>query len=198
MRLRSSIAPTLNMLALLACSTPQVALDQANNGVRLTQNLQTELTRYQRNVKLSAERRLKSIERLEVGAGEITRDNAYATYIATKSGKTDELNARERIRDASNTYAKLIDDDEKARQELAARLAAIVKDLPSPAEKLGAVQKAMADLGSELSAAERVAIVTKFLDEAKAIVDKNAKQADEAAPAPATPASAASVPSAGS
>jgi len=73
-----------------------------------------------------------------------------------------------------------------------------VKDLPSPAEKLGAVQKAMADLGSELSAAERVAIVTKFLDEAKAIVDKNAKQADEAAPAPATPASAASVPSAGS
>jgi len=59
MRLRSSIAPTLTMLALLACSTPQVALDQANNGVRLTQNLQTELTRYQRNVKLSAERRLK-------------------------------------------------------------------------------------------------------------------------------------------
>ena len=89
-----------------------------------------------------------------------------------------------RSREASDAYARLVREEEQASKELAARLALIVKDLPSPAEKLGAVQKAMAELGTELSMSERIAIVTKFLGDAKAIVDKNTKSADGAASAP--------------
>lgn len=193
-RLLSSFGCALAALVLASCTTPPQALDQANNGVRLTKNLQTELARYQRNSKLSAQRRLHSIQALETGAGEISRDHEYDTYLAVKGGKTQELDARVRIREASDKYAQLIADEERSRQELATRLAAIVGNLPSPAEKLGAVQKAMADLGTELTMAERVAIVTKFVDEAKAIVDKNTKATEGTAPAPAPAASAASAP----
>ena len=163
-----------------ACTTPQVALDQADNTVRLLQNLQTELTRYQRNVKLSAQRRLKSVEQLDTGTYEIALDQKLSVFLDTQSGVTSEYAARERIRDASDTYTKLIEDQDKAQAELAARLAAIVKDLPSPAEKLRAVQMAMAELGTELSASERVAIVTKFLVQATCIVDQSAKAASTA------------------
>jgi hypothetical protein len=103
------------------------------------------------------------------------------TYLRGKSGMTDELAAQELLRDASNTYAKLAADEETARRELHVRLEGLVKGLPSPSEKLGAVQKAMAELGAELSSAERLKIVATFLSEAKAIVDKNAKQAESAA-----------------
>ena len=165
---------------LTACTTPQVALDQADNTVRLLQNLQNELTRYQGNVKLSAQRRLKSVERLDTGTSEIALDLKFSAYLDTESGVTSELAARERIRDASDTYAKLIAEQDKAQAELAARLAAIVKGLPSPAEKLQAVQMAMAELGTELSASERVAIVTKFLVQATCIVDQSAQAASAA------------------
>ena len=167
-----------------ACSTPPQALDQANNGVRLTTSLQNELGRYQRNTSLSAQRRLASVRAMETGAAEVARDQGYDTYLANAAGKFTELQARMRIREASDAYARLVREEEQASKELAARLALIVKDLPSPAEKLGAVQKAMAELGTELSMSERIAIVTKFLGDAKAIVDKNTKSADGAASAP--------------
>jgi hypothetical protein len=168
-------------LAILGCSTPQVALDHANHGVVLTQGLQTELERFRRNSELAAQRRLNAIEEIENQAGGIARTNAFANYLRSKSGMNDELAAQELLRDASNTYAKLGDDDEAARRELRARLAALVKELPSPSDKLDATQKALAELGSELSASERLKIVAGFLRDAKAIVDKNAQQADRAA-----------------
>jgi hypothetical protein len=194
-RLVHGLAGGIAVTLLVSCSTPPQALDQANNGVRLTKSLQLELERYQRHAALSARRRLDSIARLEVGAGEIARDQAYAAYLDTEAGKTQEMQARVRIRDASDTYAKLVADEERSRDELATRLAALVADLPAPAGKLGAVQKALADLGTELSMADRVALVTKFLDEAKAIVDQNVAAAEGAVPEPAPPpASAASAP----
>ena len=42
----------------VGCATPQVAIDHANNGVRLTQGLHEELVRYNEFMKASAERRI--------------------------------------------------------------------------------------------------------------------------------------------
>ncbi|MEJ8839331.1 hypothetical protein [Ramlibacter sp. AN1133] len=178
---------------LAACSTPQVALDQANNGVGLTQNLQDELALYARNAKLSAGRRLSSVATQDAATVRMVRDNDYETYLSTKAGKDPQIAAQDRIRDASDTYLRLLIEEQKARAEIAARLPGLVQDLPSPAEKLNAVQKTLADLGTELSASERLAVVTKFLKDAKDIASKNRQQAEGSA---APPAAAASAPAA--
>ena len=182
---------------LASCSTPQVALEQANNSVRLIQNLQTELSTYQANVKLLAQRRMTSIERLYATTSNLVRSQQFDVYLSGKAGLSSELEARERLRDASDTYSKLIAAEDKSQEQLAARLATLVKGLPTPSDKLGAVQKAMAELGTELSAKERVAIVTKFLKQAKCIVNQGAASAAApaaSAAAAAAPASAASSP----
>jgi hypothetical protein len=187
-----SAAPIL----LAGCATDQVALDQANNAVKLVQNLQVELKNYQNDVKLSAQRRLNSTHQADIGALEIARDQQWSSYLYKESGLDSELAARQRLRDASDNYSRIIAAQDKAQEELAARLTTIAKELPSPADKLGAVQKAMAQLGVELSAKERVAIVTKFLKQAKCIVDESTKTAASDAPkgAASTPAPAASAP----
>lgn len=175
---------------LQGCSTPQAAMDQANNTVQLVQSLQNEMTRYQTTVKLSAERRLASVQQTDVGALEIAREQQFDSYLTAKSGMSDVVAARDRLRDASDTYSKILADHDKAQEELAARLAAIAKDLPTPTEKINAVQKAMAELGTELPAKERVAIVTTFFQQAKCIWDKSTEAAASAASPPAASASA--------
>ena len=194
--------PAIALIALLVvavggCATPKVALDQANNTVHLIQNLQTEIVRYQTTVKLSTERRIKSIQHQDDGTIEIGTRQQLNTYLSTASGMTSELDARNRLRDASDTYAKIVGDQDKAQQDLADRLANLAKDLPSPTDRLGAVQKAMADLGTELSASERVAIVTKFIQQAKCIVDQAEKSTTSAAAAASAAAGGASAPSGG-
>lgn len=180
------LAITILVLGLSACATPDVALDQANHGVRLIQNLQTELVRYKSNVKISAERRLAAIQRADEENASLVVNQKMETYLAGKAGMDAELAARERIRDASDTYTRLLAEQDKAKQDLAIRLSELVKDLPTPTEKLGAVQKAMAELGTELSAKERVEIVATFLKQAKCI-------ADQATKPPATAASPSEV-----
>jgi hypothetical protein len=190
MRASSTLGALCAAILAVACSTPQVALDHANNGVRLTQLMQAELTRYSQNSKLAADRRLATVQQQEASTLDTERVRALGDYLDAQSGRADDSVASARIlRDASSKYTQLQDDEDKAQKDLADRLTAIVKDLPSPAEKLGAVQRALADLGTELSPAERFAIVSKFLEDSKAIVDKNAKAASDAASAPASAAS---------
>ena len=200
MKHRLLAAQLLGACLVTACSTPQVALDQANHGVRLIENLQTELVRYKAGVKLSADRRLSSIQRDETDTSSLVVSQQMDAYLLSKAGMDSELAARDRIRDASDTYAKLLAQQDKTKQDLAVRLSELVKDLPTPTNKLNAVQKAMAELGTELSAKERVEIVTTFLKQAKCIADQAGKAAALPAPgastevAAPTPASAASAP----
>lgn len=175
---------TLAVALLAACSTPQIAMDQANNGVKLTQQLQQEIERYQRHTKASAERRLEVVRAQEANALQRARITGFATFIKSKSDiDAPAASSARTIQEAHDKYAALVAEEEKGQQELAQRLAAVAKDLPSPSEKLSAVQKALAALGTELSPKERAAIVTKFLKEAKDIVDRNVKAAEPAASA---------------
>lgn len=177
----------------LGCTTPQIAMDQANNGVRLTQGLQEELARYDTFMKASAERRIAAIQRIEEGAIRNIRERAMDDYLDQSSGRsTTWMASAQRMHEASQKYASLLADEEKSRQELVDRLAAVTKDLPTPGQKLGAVQKAMADLGTELSAKERFAIVQKFIGESKDIIKQNNAAATASEPAASAPAAAAS------
>ena len=158
------------------CATPPAALEQANHTVNLTQALKVELERYQRNTQISAERRFKVIQQDEAYIAAVQKQGMLDEYFRGKAG-LDQHNAAEALLlDAANQRAKQNDDQEKARKELADRLAKLLQDLPSPSEKLEAVQKAMAELGTELSMTERVAIITTFFSEAKDIADKSAEE----------------------
>jgi hypothetical protein len=186
----ATLATCVAAAALAACSTPQVALDQANNGVGLIQDLQSEMARYVRNAKLSTERRLDSVAVQDAATVRMVRDSDYETYLAMKAGKDSQAAAQARIRDASDTYTRLLLEEQKASAEIAASLPGLVQELPSQAESLGAVQKALADLGSELSASERLATVAKFLKDARDVSKMNQQQAEGTAPAPLPAASA--------
>lgn len=180
------------LVILSGCSTPQVALDQANNGVSLIQKLQNELQRYKTSSKLSSERRLGIIDQLDTSTSNTALIHSMEQYRLSKAGLSDVLAARDRLRDDSDTLAKQIADRKKAQQDRATRLADLVKGLPTPTEKLGEAQKAMAELGTELSASERVAIVTKFLEQAKCIAEQGAKSSTGGGKAtPPTPAASA-------
>lgn len=190
--MKRCLAPTIVVATLMsACTTPQVAMDQAANTVSLIQNLQAELTRYRSNAQRSTDRRLVSIQQADLGTLEIDREHQWDNYLYRESGLGSELAARIRLRDASDAYSKILSDQDKARDELAVRLLTITKALPAPDDKLGAVQKAMAQLGAELSTSERVAIVTTFLQQARCVADQAVKPSDSAASTPASPASSA-------
>lgn len=184
----SKLAVSLVLLStLFGCATPEVALEQANNGVSLAQSLQTELVRYKVNAKLSAERRLTTLQQQKAAELTSSRNDDLLAYLKAQSGAADPGSAsRTLLRDASAKYTELIATQDAAQAELAERLAGLTKDLPSVAEKLAAVQKAMAALGTELSDKERLAIVATFLSDAKTIVAQNAAAAASAAAAAAS------------
>jgi hypothetical protein len=158
------------------CATSPVALEQANHTVQLTQALRVELERYQRNTEIAAQRRFKVIQQDEAFIAEVHKQGMLDEYFRAKAGLMQHTAAESLLLDSANQRAKLNDDQEQARQELANRLTKLLQDLPSPSAKLEAVQKAMAELGTELSLGERIKIITMFFAEAKEISDKSAKE----------------------
>lgn len=179
---------TLSAAALLAsCATPQIALDQANNGVALTRQLQVELQRYKVNAGLAAERRLEVVRRQETQSVRSTQRQSTFDYLNAQTGFEDgSPSSAAVLRGASAKYSESMAAIAAADKEIAERLSAVVKDLPTSAAKVSAVQKAMAELGTELSSAERLAIVAKFARDSKKIVDQNVKAAAGAASAAAS------------
>jgi hypothetical protein len=179
---------------LTACSTPQVALDQASNGVALAQQMQTEVARYRQAVTLAAARRLATVQGQEETTQNTLTQRALADQLDTRSGNTQASESEVLLRDASSGYAKLLSDNKKALKELTDRLAALAQDLPNPADKMATVQKSLAVLGTELSASERLAVVSAFLEDGKKIVDDNKKAAASAAASAASAAASAATP----
>lgn len=85
---RPMLSALLALGVLAACSTPQVALDQANNGVSLTQQLQAELARFKLNSKLSAERRLALVRLQELNSLDTLKPRELFAYLDAQSGQT--------------------------------------------------------------------------------------------------------------
>ncbi len=166
---------------LSGCGTPQVALDQANQSVELIEKLTAELARYERNTKISAARRLVAIQDDKDHIRLVGSEGRLSDFMLTHSGYEGRVAAQTLLRKTADEYGKLVDQREKDRIELAERMKTLLKVVPSSAEKLGVVQKAMAEMGTQLSPAERLKIVTTFLSEAKDLAEKNGKKADEAA-----------------
>lgn len=168
------------LMLLSGCSTPQVALDHADNGVSLLTGLQTELRNYEsRQAAIDEIRKRvilsdKSVSRVQ------TDKNLINDELYSLSGKSAELSAHRQLRNLADIRVKQVGDAaamEKADKEVLDKL---MQPLPPIQERLTASRKAMADLAQELSFADRLKVANSFLAEVKAEVEKNETAANDA------------------
>lgn len=180
--MRMSLLFMAGCMLAAGCSTPQVALDHANNGVALTTGLQRELLAHEKRQAAFDEVRRKVIVTETISAHQYLQDNTLNDRLLQLSGQTEELEAYKQIRDLADLRAKVIKDktaDGKAVQDA---LDALMKPLPDVHGGVGGTQKTLADLGTELSNAERLKLVTTFLQEVRTEIEKNRQAADSKTP----------------
>ena len=199
--MKTAIAYTFYMIALCVglagCGTPQAALDQANNGAALTMSLQSELQNFRAVQANVAKARIDSVRRQSAMLATYEAEAAFDERVVKAAGKDDALKLYTTLKDLADSRAK----DEQALNtkiaEMDESFGKLLTPLPDSTQKLTATQKALAALGSELSAKERIALVASFAKSIKQTIDDNKKKIDAAANAApdATSQPAAQIPS---
>lgn len=178
---------------LAACSTPQAALDQANATAGLVTRFDGELAAYRKAAARVAQARLEAIRRQEALIAQLSEVDAWNLRTARLAGLSDAEERRRLLVDLAESREA---DEAATRQRLAeldAQLASLVAPLPSSAAKLAALKRALADLGTELPADERLKLALDAVSTVRDEVRKNRDAAQAAlgaaskAPVPATP-----------
>ncbi len=189
----SSFSALLALL-LAACATPQPALDQSNATAALVASFDAELVSYRKAAARVAATRLDSIRRQETLLAELAESNAWSLRTARLAGLGDFEDRRESLLALAQSREK---DEVAASQrllELEAELAELIKPLPSSNAKLAALKKALAELGTELPADERLKLALEAVQTVRDEVKKNREAAtniqskEPAVPTPASPA----------
>lgn len=178
---------------LVACSTPQAALDQANATAGLVTRFDGELAAYRKAAARVAQARLEAIRRQEALIAQLSEVDAWNLRTARLAGLSDAEERRRLLVDLAESREA---DETATRQRLAeldAQLASLVAPLPSSAAKLAALKRALADLGTELPADERLKLALDAVSTVRDEVQKNRDAAQAAlgaaskAPVPASP-----------
>lgn len=190
-------AASLAALASVAgcASTPKPALDEANNGAALAATLSAQIENYREEQARVLAVRVEGVRRLRQQISRYEIESEFDQRVLAAAGNTRH----------AQLYAKLIElSDSRAadEKEMATQAAAIddllkqaTKPLPSVSKELKATQDALAALGAELSAAERLKVSAAFAQSVyKTVKDKRDKieQANADTP-PATTSPTASI-----
>jgi hypothetical protein len=166
-------------VALCGCSTPRVALDQANNTAGLVAQLEIELQEFRRVQNGIAERAKKSIRELEVGA--IKSSSEIEASMRARRAAEDPVVPK--MYEVVRQLADGIGTDKSNHAAGAAavndRLAKLLKPLPLTSEKTTEIQGQLAAMGTELSNKERLDELQDFYKTVKAGVDANKKKIDD-------------------
>jgi len=180
MRTLSAALTAIATVALCACSTPQVALDQANHGVGLISELELSLSEFRR-VEQNAEDARRESLREQMEALEVAKKSTNRDARARKSaGDADTSALIERlIADADGMAA----DDAMAKATQRANdaaLAALLAPLPSTSAAMATAQKKLAEMGTELPWEKRYSELLAFAKAIKEAVDANKKKIADA------------------
>jgi hypothetical protein len=179
MRAFTSVAIASLMVLLSGCSTPKVALDQANNTAGLVAQLEIELQEFRRVQNGIAERTKKSIRELEVGA----LQSSSEIEASMRARRAAEDPVVPKMFDTVRQLADGIGTDKSALDAGAAavddRLAKLLKPLPSTNQKTTEIQGQLAAMGTELSNKERLDELRTFYKTVKDGVDANRKKIDD-------------------
>jgi hypothetical protein len=176
-------------LGLAACSTPQPALDTANNGAALSAALEAELREFRRVQAVVASHRIDSIRAQRKQTARFQSDADFGDRVLVASGQDDRTALYLKLRALSDSRIKDEKDLAASNAAIDATLAKLLTPVPEGAEKLKPVEEAFAAMGQELSAADRAKIVYSFGKEVKKAIDDNAEkirqaEAQDIGPAP--------------
>lgn len=169
-------------LCLNACSTSRIALDQANNGVALTAGLQRELNTYDAKQATIDKLRRQVVIDETLQARRYLRENELDDANASLSGDKEKFSTYALLRQSAELRAKQLSDNASDEKEVQNAMDALMKTEAPPLPKIAATQKTLADLGEELSVADRLKLLTKFIKEVQAEVKINNEAAAAAAP----------------
>lgn len=169
------------LATLAGCSTPQAALDQANNGAALSMSLQAQLTALRATQANVAKARLDSIREQNAMITRFQTASAFNDRVRTVIGDTAEKQLATDLRMLAESLAK---DDKDLAAELAAldaSLAGVLDAVPRSDAQLAATEKAMAALGQELRPEQRIRGVAAFAAQLKKTIDSNREKGKAAA-----------------
>jgi hypothetical protein len=173
-------------LALAACSTPSVVLEQANHTAGLAAQLEIELKEFNRVQDVAAQARLRSIARQEANIQLVAGQGRIAEAARTANGDTGVAKLQSRLLAVTAVTADVDVEAAATAKRLDAELGTLLKPLPSSTEKLVAAQKAVARMSVQLSNSERVAEAKAFVKTVRESVEANKKKVEEAEAAAAT------------
>lgn len=172
----------LGVLSLAGCATNQMALDHANNGVALTTGLTRELAFHDRRQSAFDEIRKRVIAEETLSAKSYLQDNTMSDHLYRLSGESAKLSAYQELRALAELADKIHQNKTNYVQTVAAELDALMKQPAAIRDRLAVVEKSLAALGTDLDFAERLKLVTSFLQEVRTEIDNINKAADGAAP----------------
>jgi hypothetical protein len=167
-------------LVLAACSTPDVALQQANHTSALMASMERELNHFRRVTKAAEESQRASLheQRQALGTADLLAGPRIRSRISAGDSATQAL--VDRI--IADTEA-LAADEAKAAGALAANdaeVARIMTPLPSTDAAVTKAQTKLAVMGVELSKGTRIGELRSFAEDIKENVDANRKKIKEA------------------
>lgn len=183
-----SAHPTRRMLVLAACcysltgcSTPQAALDQANNGAALSMSLQAQMAALRAAQANVARARLDNVRDQNAVIAKYQFASAFDERVRTVIGSTAESQLATDLRMLSDSRAKDERDLAAALAALDASMAGVLDPVPVSDPQLAATEQAMAALGQELRPEQRIRSIAAFAVDLKKSIDSNRKKGEAAA-----------------
>ena len=170
----------LSALCLGACATPQVALDQANQGVSLVSQLELHLQEFRRVESVAEQAQLASLAEQDADSSVNRQELSFNNRARQAASATRENRIIENMTAMIQGYAEdeaAADADRSAYND---RLSTLLDPLPSTTASTTAVQSSLADMGKELPWATRRDELKKVADTVRKNVDDNRKKIHDA------------------
>jgi hypothetical protein len=167
-------------LALTACSTPDVALQQANHTSALMGDLEHELIAFRHVKMVSEQAQQESIDDQKAALGEAKRLSGPFIRSRKSAGDLAAVELTKML--IADADALAADDAEfagqgKANHEAVAKL---MTPLPSTSSAITKAQTKIALMGEELSTATRFGEMRSFTQAVRDNIDANRKKIEEA------------------
>jgi hypothetical protein len=166
--------------AFSACSTPQPALDQANNGAALTLSLQEQMAALHSTQSLIARSRIASIRRQNARVLEYKVASAFDDRVQLAAGGKSEARLETDLRALADSLARDRVELASSLALLDANMASLLESVPVQDAQLVATQNAMGALGQELSLEHRARVIADFAMTVKKTIDDNKEKSDAA------------------
>lgn len=175
------------LLSLMGCATPQLAIEQANQGVALVAQMELELKEFRR-IETASEQVHKNILAQQKAAIVRGTQNLSVDNQARQAAGAAQVN---RMIDSMATMIQRYADDEAQVSVVLASydktLAGLLAPLPSTTATTATTQTALANMGKELPFKTRAAEFKGFVDQVKKSVNANKQKIADAEAAAATP-----------